>query len=300
MRKAEDPGTHAEGQGSDASRSHDLEEKHKHSGFGIASLSIGILGGVLAVPLLVIAEAMKASSRMAESAWTVIYGSRFAAFLLVVAIGFGFAGLLQKERKKLFGILGSVLAVGLLPIVATPLALGRPRCQGTAFEELSSAFDQHFALIEAFGPGAIGESLARLRAVETEWSAVGSSVPASQADLAKEIDDRIKFARLGTLLFAIFMTNDPEGKTLAVGHLEEYGINEESVVRAYAALPERFLVRMESVAASGANEVVALPRSSSDFWSVLHKTTPSLWGFLFRETMEELRQEIGEVCSSPD
>jgi len=42
----------------------------------------------------------------------------------VIAIGLGIAGLIQKERKKIFAILGTVFATGAILITIVLIAIG--------------------------------------------------------------------------------------------------------------------------------------------------------------------------------
>ena len=98
-----------------------MEEK-KHSGLGIASFITSIVSGLLIFLLLVVAGVMEASTPGGideESAGAVMVGLFLFAFLgaTLVALGLGIAGLLQKERKKIFAILGTVFSA--LSLVVT-------------------------------------------------------------------------------------------------------------------------------------------------------------------------------------
>jgi hypothetical protein len=90
-------------------------DEQKHSGLGIASFITSIASGVITFLLIVIAGVMEASSPGGideESASAVILGLSLIAFLGVslVALGLGIAGIVQKNRKKIFAILGSIFA----------------------------------------------------------------------------------------------------------------------------------------------------------------------------------------------
>jgi hypothetical protein len=92
-----------------------MEEQKKHSGLGIASFITSIVSGILIFLLIVIAGVMEASSPGGldeESAGAVVVGLFLFAFLgaSLVALGLGIGGLIQKERKNIFAILGTVFA----------------------------------------------------------------------------------------------------------------------------------------------------------------------------------------------
>lgn len=87
----------------------------KHSGLGISSFIISIVIGVLMFLLFVVAGVMETSTPGGideESAGAVVVGLFLLAFLLldVLALGLGIAGLVQKDRKKIFPVLGVVFS----------------------------------------------------------------------------------------------------------------------------------------------------------------------------------------------
>ena len=87
----------------------------KHSGIGISSFVISIIGSVCMFVLFALAGAMETSrpGGMDErSAQVVVLGLLIIAmlFMNLVAVGLGVAGLLQKERKKVFAILGTIFS----------------------------------------------------------------------------------------------------------------------------------------------------------------------------------------------
>lgn len=91
-----------------------MEEK-KHSGLGIASFILSIVSGLLIFLVVVVAGVMEASTPGGideESSGAVMLGLFLFAFLgaALVALGLGIGGLLQKERKKIFAILGTVFS----------------------------------------------------------------------------------------------------------------------------------------------------------------------------------------------
>jgi len=107
--------------------------EHKHSGLGIASFITSIVAGILTFLLIVIAGVMEVSTpggMNEESAGAVIVGLFLFAFLFacLVTLVLGIAGLIQKDRKKIFAILGTVFSavtlVGTISLVMLGLAIG--------------------------------------------------------------------------------------------------------------------------------------------------------------------------------
>lgn len=108
-------------------------EEQKHSGIGIVSFITSIISGICIFLILVIAGVMEASSPGGmdeESASAVVVGLSLFAFLgmALLALGLGIGGLFQKERKKIFAILGTVFSsISLLStifIIIVGLAMG--------------------------------------------------------------------------------------------------------------------------------------------------------------------------------
>lgn len=105
-----------------------MEEK-KHSGLGIASFITSIVSGLLIFLLIVVAGVMEASTPGGideESAGAVMVGLFLFAFLgaALVALGLGIGGLLQKERKKIFAILGTVFSAVSLVVTIFIMIIG--------------------------------------------------------------------------------------------------------------------------------------------------------------------------------
>lgn len=104
-----------------------MEEK-KHSGLGIASFITSIVSGLLIFLLIVVAGVMEATPGGIdeESAGAVMVGLFLFASLgaTLVALGLGIAGLLQKERKKLFAILGTVFSAVSLVVTIFIMIIG--------------------------------------------------------------------------------------------------------------------------------------------------------------------------------
>lgn len=104
-------------------------EQLKHSGIGIASFVISIISGFVLFVLFGIAGFMEVSTPGGideESAGAIIVGLFLIFFwgIAVVALGLGIAGLIQKRRKKIFAILGTVFAAATLLITLLAMALG--------------------------------------------------------------------------------------------------------------------------------------------------------------------------------
>lgn len=104
----------------------------KHSGLGITSFIFSIVSGILIFILIIIAGMMEASTPGGideKSAAAVIVGLFIIAFLFLclVALGLGIAGLMQKDRKKLFAILGTIFStvtlVGTISIIIVGMSM---------------------------------------------------------------------------------------------------------------------------------------------------------------------------------
>ncbi len=97
-------------------------EDQRHSGFGIASFITSIVSGILIFLVIITAGVIQVSTPRGlneQSATAMTIGMFLFVFLFVslVALGLGIVGLLQKERKKIFAILGTVFSA--VTIVAT-------------------------------------------------------------------------------------------------------------------------------------------------------------------------------------
>lgn len=95
---------------------------NKHSGLGISSFIISTIIGVLMFLLFMVAGVMETLTPGGvddESVGAMLVGLFLIAFVLLdmLAIGLGIAGFLQKNRNKLFSILGVVFAAS--TIIAT-------------------------------------------------------------------------------------------------------------------------------------------------------------------------------------
>ena len=90
--------------------------EQKHSGLGIASFVISTLAGILILVVFAIAGSMKGSTTGGgideNYVRNVMVGLSTIGllFINVLAVGLGIGGLFQKERQKIFAILGTVLS----------------------------------------------------------------------------------------------------------------------------------------------------------------------------------------------
>ncbi len=111
----------------------DISMEKKHSGPGIASFITSIVSGLLLFVLFVIAGMIEVSTPggMDEhSAEAIIIGFIIIFLVLtsLIALGLGIGGLCQKERKKIFAILGTTIStlmiLGTLALIAIGAAVG--------------------------------------------------------------------------------------------------------------------------------------------------------------------------------
>jgi len=101
----------------------------KHSGLGIASFAISIFVVIAMFGLFVVAGIMEASTpggMSEDSTAAVVIGLGIFAIggLGLISFGLGVATLFQRERKKLFGILGGIFSLGILLLAVGAIILG--------------------------------------------------------------------------------------------------------------------------------------------------------------------------------
>jgi hypothetical protein len=89
--------------------------ERKNSGLGIASFVISILTGLSIFAIIVVAGLLEMSTPggMGEdSAEAMVVGLLIIAMIFVsmLALGLGIAGLVQKNRKKIFAVLGTIFS----------------------------------------------------------------------------------------------------------------------------------------------------------------------------------------------
>jgi len=90
-------------------------EPQKNSGLGLASFITSVVSGVLIFLTIVVAGVLQVTTPGGvdeNSATNIIIGLFIIGFLFatLVAIGLGIGGLFQKERKKIFSILGIIFS----------------------------------------------------------------------------------------------------------------------------------------------------------------------------------------------
>ncbi len=89
-------------------------DEQKHTGLGIASFIISILSGILMFITVMTAGIIELSNPggIAEAESAMVIGVFLLLFFAssLVAFGLGIGGLFQKERKKIFAILGTVFS----------------------------------------------------------------------------------------------------------------------------------------------------------------------------------------------
>ncbi|EGN76467.1 hypothetical protein A28LD_0210 [Idiomarina sp. A28L] len=108
-------------------------EKKPHSGLGLGSFYTSIVSGIILIILIVSAGYLEASSPGGmdeESSAAIVIGLLMLLSLAasLIALGLGISGLFQKEKKKIFAILGSLISaliiVGTISLIAFGLSMG--------------------------------------------------------------------------------------------------------------------------------------------------------------------------------
>jgi hypothetical protein len=112
----------------DDDSSYDEPESNPHSGLGIASFILSLISAVLMFICVVIAGVMASQpgGMNEQSAEAMLVGLAIIvfAFLSLVALGLGIGGLCQPDRKKIFAILGIIIAVASIAGVIFLMILG--------------------------------------------------------------------------------------------------------------------------------------------------------------------------------
>ena len=105
----------------------------KHSGLGIASFITSIASGLPLALIVILAgtiEALTPGGMDSQSPVAMAVGLAmfFFIFIGLVSIGLGIAALIQKDRKKIFAILGTVFSAvvvfGIFGLLLIGLAIG--------------------------------------------------------------------------------------------------------------------------------------------------------------------------------
>jgi hypothetical protein len=87
----------------------------RHSSLGIVSFVLSLISGLAMAVVVAVAGVMEASTPggIEESSVSAVIIGLFVIFLLcgtLLALGFGIAGCLKKDRKRIFAVLGVVFA----------------------------------------------------------------------------------------------------------------------------------------------------------------------------------------------
>ena len=104
-----------------------------HSGFGIASFALSLVAAFLGVLLIAVAGAIELSNPTgtdieSDAAMAIGLGLFILLGMLLLGTGLGIVGLMQRNRKKVFAILGTIFSalalVGILFISFLGIAMG--------------------------------------------------------------------------------------------------------------------------------------------------------------------------------
>ena len=101
----------------------------KHSGLGVASFITSIVSTIFIFMTIVVASVVEITSPggMDESSATAIMVGLFLiafVFASLIALGLGIGGIFQKERKKIFSVLGMIFSVVTLMCTTFVLIIG--------------------------------------------------------------------------------------------------------------------------------------------------------------------------------
>ena len=103
--------------------------EQKHSGLGVASFVISVITAVLAFLLIVGAGVLEVTTPGGvdeESAVAIVVGLLIIGCMVIdlVALGLGIAGLVQRDRKKVFAVLGTVFSAATILGIIFVIMLG--------------------------------------------------------------------------------------------------------------------------------------------------------------------------------
>ncbi len=103
----------------------DTSQRYRHGALGITSFAVSLVVIVISFLDLIVAGYMKASGQTTDAV-NVVVGLVliFCGLLVVISIGLGIAGLLDRSSKKAFSVLGLCLSIGLLIIIIGIIILG--------------------------------------------------------------------------------------------------------------------------------------------------------------------------------
>ena len=103
--------------------------EQKHSEMGIASFIISITVGILTLIAIVVAVVIQESTPGGldeESVGAIILGGSILGLIFddLLALGLGIAGLLQKDRKKIFATLGTIFSSVIILLMVMLIIVG--------------------------------------------------------------------------------------------------------------------------------------------------------------------------------
>jgi hypothetical protein len=98
----------------------------KHSGLGIASFTLSILGAICIFATFVIAGFLGHNQTGGYYPGQTLVGFAliFFIFILILSLGLGIASIFQKGQKRVLGILGLVFSAGTLMLTVLLLIVG--------------------------------------------------------------------------------------------------------------------------------------------------------------------------------
>lgn len=98
----------------------------KHSGLGITSFIIGIIQSIVSFTAIIISGVIYSIPTENQEIIFAIIGLVIfvGLFIHLIGIGLGIAGLLQKNRKKVFSILGLIFNISCVMVVILIICIG--------------------------------------------------------------------------------------------------------------------------------------------------------------------------------
>jgi hypothetical protein len=119
-------------------------DEQKHSGLGIASFITGITSGIITLLSFCLSVIVSEGGILEEPANTVVVLFLLGGLSLAgVALGLGIAGLVQRERKKILAVLGTLFAaatfVGMIFVIMLELSTTTPTASVTFATKLLPA-----------------------------------------------------------------------------------------------------------------------------------------------------------------
>ena len=103
--------------------------KLKHSGMGVASFATSVIAGLLIIVcyIAIISKTVASGGILDKhSSFAIISGMIIIALLMcdMIALGLGIAGIIEKKRKKIYAILGTIISAVMIVIVISLMVFG--------------------------------------------------------------------------------------------------------------------------------------------------------------------------------